>query len=235
MTPFTTPEDMKANAIFLLILLNCGASLAQTRKPLPIPQVQIVGEGAVWRISDSKDEDGHYLPPWKEIQITNVLDFKQQPIVGEKVTVIPLDVNIAALGLRVVKAEKQDNACDETMPARWEIELEPIRQRKILDIAPAPDRALDHPFDVCVIYPSVLFAHQVKRNRLTQNMLPKGVAIKTVTAAVDLTNDGIPDVLMVEYCCGNPKKTPKDCDYTCGKTFKKTRSGWKLIDSYTPC
>lgn len=66
-------------------------------------------------------------------------------------------------------------------------------------------------------------------------MLPRGVAIKTVKAAVDLTNDGNPDVLVVEYCCGNPKKTAKDCDYTCGKTFKKTRNVWKLIDSSTPC
>jgi hypothetical protein len=173
---------MRSSAILLLILLSCGASLAQTRKPLPMPQVQIVGEGAVWRVSDSKDEDGHYLPPWKEIKITNVLDFKQEPIVGEKVTIIPLDVNIAPLGLRVVKAEKQDNACDETMPARWEIELEPIRQRTIVEIASAPGRSLDYPFDVCVIYPAVLFARQVEQHGLTQNMLPKGVAIKTVTA-----------------------------------------------------
>ena len=66
-------------------------------------------------------------------------------------------------------------------------------------------------------------------------MLPKGVALNTVKGAIDLTNDGIPDVLIVEYCCGNPNKAAEECDNTCGKTFKKIRNIWKLIDTAAPC
>lgn len=66
-------------------------------------------------------------------------------------------------------------------------------------------------------------------------MLPKGVAMNTVIGAIDLTSDGIPDVLIVKYCCDNPKKAAEECDYTCGKTFKKIRNIWKLIDTSAPC
>jgi hypothetical protein len=226
---------MRAKISLLLILLASGTAFAQARKPIRMPQVQTIGEGVVWRISDNKDAKGSFLPPWKEIKITNVFAFKKKPVVGEKVTVIPLDVDIAPLELRIVKAEKKENACNERLPAWWEIELEPIKQREFFEIAARPNRRQDYPFDVCLIYPAVKFAHQVRRDRLTKSMLPRGVSVNTVEGAIDLTNDGIPDVLMVKNCCDDPKKAVDECDYACGKTFKKIRNAWKLIDTSRPC
>ena len=221
--------------IVLLMVFSCNSAWAQVGKPVPLPQVQTVGEGVVWRISDNKGEQGNFLPPWTEVKITNVSGFNKKPAVGEKVTVIPLDVDIASLELRIVKAEKREDTCDRRVRAWWEVELELVKQKVIFDIAPGANRAAEYPFDVCVIYPAVNFANQIKRERLTKNMLPRGIAIKTVKAAIDLTNDGKPDILVVDYCCGNPSQSAENCDYTCGKTFKKIRNTWKLIDTSTPC
>jgi hypothetical protein len=201
-----------------------------------MPRIHTIGQGTVWRKSDNKGEHGSFLPPWQEIKIANVLEFKEKPIIGDKVTIIPLDVDIAPLELRIVKAEKKEDACDESLPGWWEVELETVRQRTFFEIAPRSNRSAEFPFDVCVIYPAVEFARQIKRDRLTKNMLPKGVATNTAIAAIDLTNDGMPDVLIVEYCCGHPRKSAGvECDYTCGKSFKKVGSTWKLIHTSTPC
>lgn len=201
---------------------------------MPTPKIQSVGEGTVWRISDHKDESGGLLPPWKEIQVTNIFGFNDKPVVGEKVTVVPLDVEIASLDIKIVKTEKQDG-CDEQAPVWWAVELEPIRGKAFFDVAPRPDRAPEYPFDVAVIYPAVRHARQIQRNKLTKSMLPRGVAINTVKAAVDLTNDGQPDVLIINYCCDDPGKPAEQCDYACGKTFKQAGKKWKLIDTSAPC
>ena len=218
---------------FAIFFGNQGG--AQATKPVSMPQIQTVGEGLVWRRSDNKGAHGNFLPPWKEVQITNVFGFKDRPLVGEKVTVIPLDVNIPTLELKIVKAEKKANACEARLPAFWEVELEVIKEKTFSDFAPATDRSAEYPFDVCVIYPAVKFVNPIKRRNLSRSMLPNGIALSTVKAAIDVTNDGRPDVLLVDYCCGNPNKPSADCDYTCGKTFKKTGNVWKLIDTSTPC
>ena len=227
-------STMTILVIAMLTPLFCNSGWAQATKPVPTPQVQSVGEGVVWRISDTKGEHGNFLPPWKEIQITNISGFDKKPVVGEKVTVIPLDVDIAAFELSIVKTEKRAG-CDEQSAAWWEVELEPIKQKVFFDIAPGPNRSEEYPFDVCVIYPATRFANQLKREGLAKNLLPNAVTMKTVKAAIDLTNDGKPDVLVVAYCCGDPRKSAEDCDYTCSKTFKKIRNTWKLINTSSPC
>lgn len=229
-----TISTMMLPIIVLLMFLSCNLGWAQVKKPVSMPQIQTVGDGKVLRISDNKDEDGWFLPPWKEVKITNLYGFKTKPVVGDRVTIIPLDVDIAPLELRIVKTEKREG-CDEQSPPWWEVELELIKQKVFFDIAPRPKIAEQYPFDVCVIYPAVRFANQVRRASLSRTMLPTGIAIKTVKAAIDITDDGKPDVLVVDYCCGNPRKSAEGCDYTCGKTFKKIGNTWKLIDTSTPC
>ena len=188
----------------------------------------------VWRISDNKGQNGDSLPPWKEVQITNVFGFKKRPSVGDKVTVIPLNVSIAPIDLRIIETKK--GTCGELdSTVWWEVQLEPIKQKEFFEISSMAKRREEVPFDVAVIYPAVNFARQVKSNKLSKEVLPQGVAINTVKGAVDLTEDGIPDVLLVEYCCGSPNKAAEECDYTCGRTFKKVRGKWKLVDTSGPC
>lgn len=227
---------MNAKVILILILLCCVSALAQTGKRNVMPQVRAFGVVDVRRVSDNRDAYGRLLPPWKEIKIASAVGGRQKPVVGEKVTIIPLDTDIASLELRIIKVEWKDDACDDRQPGVWEIVMEPVTQREFFDAAPWPNRAQEFPFDVCVIYPVVKSARQIKRNQLTKNMLPKGVAINTVTGAIDLTSDRIPDLLIVEYCCGNPtRESGVNCDYTCGKKFKRSGKVWKLIDTSAPC
>jgi hypothetical protein len=149
--------------------------------------------------------------------------------------VVPLKVNIAPIELKIVKAQKQKNPCEGRLPIPWEVELEPIQQKEFFDIEPIPKRAAESPFDVCVIYPAVTFARPIQRERLTKDMLPKQVAMNTVAAAIDLTNDQKPDVFIIQYCCADPTKPPEGCDYTCGKIFKKSDNTWIVIDTWEPC
>lgn len=217
--------------ILLLVLFTCVPGAAQTRNAAPMPQVQIIGEGVVWRISENKDQHGRLLPPWNEVKITNVFGFKKRPVIGNKVTIVPLDAAVAPLDLKIIEI-KERKECGSQW---WEVELEPVKEKKFFEIAPGPNRAQEFPFDVSVIYPSVKSANQLNRDMLKQNMLPKGIILDTVKAAIDLTNDEIPDVVIIKYCCGNPKKAAEGCDYTCGKTYKKIGNVWKLIDSSAPC
>lgn len=228
-------ETMRIQIILLLVVLAWSLGQAQVRKPLPIPNIQTVGRGVVWRISENKGDHGRFLPPWKEIRIGNVFEFKRRPAIGDKVTVVPLIVDIQPLDLRILKAEEKEDACDESLPHWWEVELEPIKQKEFFEIAPILNRAAEFPFDVAIIYPAVKVARQMTKDQLTRAPLPKGVSPSTVKASIDLTGDRKPEVIIVEYCCGRTKKPPVDCDYTCSKTFKRLRNGWKLVETSAPC
>jgi hypothetical protein len=199
-----------------------------------MPPAQTIGEGVVWRVSNNEDNHGRLLPTWKEVRVTNVFGFKKRPVVGSKVTIIPLDVDLEPFELRIIKLSKRKECDDPSLSSWWEVDLEPIKDRKIFEIAATPNRSVDYPFDVAAVYPAVSFAKQIDKTHLKKEMLPRRVSISTVKAAIDLTNNGRPDALIVEHCCEDSKRSA-ECNYTCGKTFKKIRGVWKLIDTSSPC
>ncbi|HEX8846482.1 MAG TPA: hypothetical protein VF791_17675 [Pyrinomonadaceae bacterium] len=204
-----------------------------TSKQFPLPEVKNVTQEMVWRESDNKGDDGD-LPPWKKINIDARLN--EKPEVGEKVTVVPLDVEISPFDLKILKLTEENKSCDQKKHVPWWlVELEEITRKEFFEIKAIAGRREEYPFDVCVIHPAVEFARQLKKEQLTKKMIPAGISINTVTAAIDLTNDQEPDVLVVLYCCRDTTKEARDCDYTCGKIFKKTRNGWKLIEEHQPC
>jgi hypothetical protein len=225
--------------IFPILLLASFFITSTPRAPLlqanlvPMPNIRSIAEASIWRTSDKRDQHGSYLPPWKEVKVASIF-FKEKPAVGSRVTVIPLGVSISPFDLKIVKAEKQESGCDEDKPYAWAVELESITNRTFFEIAPLPNRREEVPFNVCVIYPAVAVARQLEKGQLSSGVLPKRVSINTVTAAIDITNDHKPDVLIAEFCCSDSSKS-EGCDYMCGKTFKKVRSIWKLIDEYVPC
>ena len=216
-------------ATALLMFVLSGSALSQVNRPTAT-QLQSIEPGLWSRTSDKKDKDGMFLPPWKEITVA-YFGFKKKPAVGSEVTIIPLDVNLGSFDLSITKVTLQENPCDENLPPSWQVDLEPIKDRKVFEIASTERNAL---IDVVVIYPAVSFAQQIAKQQLRRDMLPRGVAINTAAAAIDLTNDGKPDALILDYCCDNPRKS-KGCDYTCGKTFKKIGNIWKLVDTSGPC
>lgn len=219
----------------LLIALAFEGSQAQKRELVPMPRIRTVEAVPLWRESESRDRNGDAVAPWKKVQITT-LTFKRAPRLGEKVTVIPLDVSVPLLDLAIIKSKKR-NDCGEPMAGVWwEVELESVKQKEYFEISNVnAARREEYPFDVAIVYPAVKFAQQVRRNELKKTMLPAGTVLDTVKAAIDLTNDGIPDVLILEYCCLQPTKAAGECDLTCGKTFQKVGKRWKLIDTSSPC
>ena len=200
---------------------------------IPMPKIQTIEAGVVWRQSEQQDETGNYLPPWNEIKIANIL-FKQKPVVGERITVIPLQVDVDPLDLEILKAQKQENSCDSRLPAYCEIDLEPIEKEEIFEIEALPNRRAELPFDVALVYPAVKFARALKKEQLTSDMLPQGFTSNTVFAAIDLTNDQEPDLVILRYCCNDSKKSSEECS-TCSATYKRTNNSWERIDSNSPC
>ena len=227
------PESnhMRLKILLLLILCTTAGVTAQTRKPVRMPRIQTVGDAIVWRISDNKDEHGGYLPPWKEVQITNIFGFRKKPVINSKVTIVPLDVDVAPMDLKITGIKERE-ACGSHW---WDVELETVKAKLFFDTAALPNRTQEFPFDVGVIYPAVSSARQIRKGALRASMLPKGVSLNTVKGAIDLTGDGIPDALLVAYCCRDPQKPARECDYSCSKTFRKMGNVWRLVNTSSPC
>lgn len=198
-----------------------------------MPPVQAVTDGEVSRSSDQKDKHGQQFPPWKEVSLANI-GLKKELAIGAEVTIVPVGVDIAPFNLKVTET-KRGSVCAQGEPPWWEVELEPLTQKQFFDIRALPGRSEEYPFDVGVIYPAVEFALALPKEQVTQAMLPAGIYAQTLTAAIDLTNDNQPDVLIAEFCCREPAKIFPDCDYTCGKTYLKVKGVWKLIDESSPC
>lgn len=203
-------------------------------KPIPMPTIQTIGEGKVWRSSEQKDQHGIYLPPWKKVEIANVFGFKKEPAVGSEVTVIPVGVDIAPFNLKIIET-KRGAVCAQGEPPWWEVELEPVTRKEFFEIGALPGRSEEYPFDVGVIYPAVGSVYAVPKEQLKKEMLPPDIFVNTLTSAIDLTNDGTPDALVAEFCCREPSKQFPDCDYTCGKTYLKVKGTWKLVNESSPC
>lgn len=218
----------------LLLFLACDVTWSQAKRS--VPPVQTIAEGMVWRQSPNTDGHGINQTPWKEITIANIFGFKKRPVIGDPVTVITLDSDIPAMSVGILRAQQPTkDPCTERPADYWEVELEPLKVQKFFE-APSPsNRSAAYPFDVVIIYPAVKAARQIRKNELKPQMLPKGAFIDTVKAAIDLNNDGKPDVVILEYCCSDTRKPAEGCDYTCSKTFKKVKNTWKLIDTSAPC
>jgi hypothetical protein len=226
---------MRIQLALLLAFFACSVGHADVSEPVPVQEPETIAEGIVWRISDHEDRHGRFLPPWKEITITNIFGFESQPAAGHYVSVIPLDVNIPPLELRIIKTEPKKNPCDDHLPGWWEVQLESIQLTDFFAIAPIPGRSATFPFDVCLLYPPVQSARQIKKELLTSDMLPTGVVIDAVRAAIAITGDDKPDVVVLEYCCGDTERPLEACACRCRKTFKKTKGIWQLVRTSAPC
>ncbi|MBA2501728.1 MAG: hypothetical protein H0V27_02495 [Pyrinomonadaceae bacterium] len=212
-----------------------SAGARQTRTVLP-PEVRAFSPGDVMRSSGRQDVSGIAQPPWTEVVI-NVGSFNIQPRNGASVTIVPLEVDVAPLQLKIVKVTRQRDECTGEGKISWGVELEKIRERSFWEQRAVTGRREDVPFGVLVIYPAVANARAIKRNELKTTMLPRGVKPATVNAAVDVNNDGKPDLLWVSYCCDAPTRAGNDsnCDLTCGRTYKRGSNGWKLVKTFEPC
>lgn len=210
--------------------------LTKSTEKIKLPKIKDFGVFDVSRESTQKNEGGQMTKPFYEAEIR--ISLKNQPKIGEKVTAIPLNVNLESFQLSITKTERKEEACTgDKKEYYWNTEIEKLTNRSILEIEPLRNRADEYPFEVAIIYPSVNFAINIKNSELSTDTLPKKVSLNTVKAAIDLDNDKKPDLLEILFCCSNPTETwneNTDC-YICQKSFKKVSGFWKLVNSATPC
>jgi hypothetical protein len=223
--------------IFILIFgfsvfgQNITVSTKPQTKPILMPKIESIQEESVWRLSKNEDKYGSNLPPWTEVLVLPY--FKTKPVLPSKVTVVPLDVDFDSFNWQIAKSERKESGCDETKPYAWEVTLQ-LTQKEFFEFVGTPTRGGEFPFDVVVLYPAVEYARQLKKKQLKKQMLPQGTSINVIKAAIDVTNDQKPDILLLEFCCDNATKTT-ECEYQCGKTFTKVNGKWKLINASSPC
>ncbi len=204
-----------------------------------LPVVKDFSVFYLYRSSDNEGSGGFPIAPFKSAIIEMVTYSEAKA--GEKVTMIPLEVEIEPFQLAISKVtKKRYNGCDEPKKDFYfDIELEEITDKIVLEIEPVDNQADGRAFGVFSIYPAVDFARNILPPALKQEMLPKGVAIQTVEAAIDLDNDGKPDLLALSFCCADENKPvnseDSNCYYSCEKIFRKINQNWKLIRSENPC
>ncbi|MGI8669550.1 MAG: hypothetical protein ACR2J3_06815 [Aridibacter sp.] len=201
-----------------------------------MPEIKEFGVFFFMRTSNTTDSSGIYQPPFKYGELVNIF-FNYQPKKNEEITAIPIQADFEPINLKIESVKKSNFLdCNAEPPAyAWEVEFEKITDKRFLEFDSIKDRNAEYPFDFFVIYPKVKFAKRIKTKDLTKNMIPKGVYLNTVTGAVDLTNDGKPDLLEASYCCNNSKMSYETCDYTCGATYKKTKNRWKVVKYNSSC
>ena len=174
------------------------------------------------------------VTPFDSAEVLGSLN--KSPQVGEKVVIVPLTKGIDPFTLEIRSSERRSFGCSEEKEKEaWEVSFAPITARNVLEHRPGEGRAEEYPFDVFMIYPSVDFAKVVSGSDLRAEDLPGGLVPQVVHAAIDLDDDGKPDLLEARFCCSHPTKPSKECDLTCTKTFRKTSGKWKLITEDQPC
>lgn len=203
-------------------------------------EIKKIGELGLLRNSDTKDEKGWMLPPYKNAEIK--IGFYFEPQIGEEITIVPLKVNIEPFQIKIVKATKTKNsACtkNEKRQYFWAIETEKITKPAILEVKPVDKYNNRMPFSVFAIYPAVKFAKSLNKSSLSKNSLPQNILLENVDSLIDLNNDGSPDLLSVSFCCGEPEKIKAEkCPYVCKKYYKKNNKVWELFeiqDIYETC
>lgn len=192
---------------------------------------------SVDRSSPQKDTSEHSVRPFTSVSI--VAYFARLPVApkaGSQVTVVPLAAGLVPFNLKIVRVIREEACGDEK---RWNLELEPVTDRAILEAQPLADRTDEYPFEACVIFPAVASARAILGTGFERRSLPRGVYAATIIAAIDLDCDGSPDFLETSYCCDRDqdraRNMARDCDYTCGKAFKKIAGRWRLVESFRPC
>ncbi len=174
--------------------------------------------------------------PFDETEIG--ISLTREPRVGDRVTLIPLGVNLDPFQVSVIGAEKKEATCTgkKYKEYYWDTNIETLTNREILDVDPIENRRDEFPFDVAAVYPAVEFAKNIENKLLKKGTLPKGIAIDTIQAAIDLDNDGQPDFLYTVFCCDDETKPENNnCNYVCEKYFKRIGGTWKLVRSNKPC
>jgi hypothetical protein len=237
-TQVQSQPEIQNNSVEAIETPNKNKTLEKLSKPsgnIGLPEIKKIGDYGLTRNSETKDEKGWMLPPYKYAEIK--MGFENEPQVGEKVTVVPLQTKIEPFQLQILKVTKTKNSgCAENKKEFfWAVEFERIIDKEILEVKPVNNYKNQMPFSVFVIYPSVEFARSLNKTKITKEMIPKDVVMSTIEAAIDLDNDSRPDLLSALFCCGDKLSIYEKCPYLCNKYYKKIAGEWQLFDYDSDC
>lgn len=224
----------KAVAIMALLCISAAEAVG----PLRLPRVELVSEGSVYRAQKGTEPEGGADSPWLEGRLEQVFGLEAgtvQPIVGKRVTVVPLDATLGGRNIDlVIVGITLDFVSDENYSMMMglvypEVRFAPIKDKQFLS---SLDPNAEHS-DVCVIYPAVPFARRIPIERVKREWLPRGYSLKTVRAAIDVTADRVPDVWIFDFCAdggklNHTKPSTDNCDRQGGERRFRQVNGWKV-------
>ncbi len=195
---------------------------------LPVPKISDFSIETFFRHSTQKDEKMNMLPPFQYGELSFFIGSKKVKT-GDFVTAIPLQIDDKNLWLKIKKIKTVPFLDCDREKIGTEVEFEKITDRRLLEMDAAAERSEEQPFEFFVFYPGVKNAKKLKQADLTKKMLPENVNIQQVVAAIDLNDDGNPDLLVSSYCCYDSSQ----CD--CTVKHQNINSKWKYLGGSEPC
>ena len=203
---------------------------ATPKTKIPVPKVTDFSIQTFFRQSEKKDEKMNMLPPYQFGEVSFFIASTKVKA-GDLATAIPLQIDYKNLVLKISKVARMPFLDCDAEKQGSDIEFEKITDQHLLEIKAVEKRAggEEQPFDFLVIYPAVEKAKKLKKEELTKQMLPEKVEIEQIVAAIDLNEDGTPDLLISNYCCYDSSQ----CD--CTEKYQKINSEWKYLGGSEPC
>ena len=200
-------------ALSLLALFGC----TNNEK---VNQVQVidVSDSGLYRESLKMDENEFYIRPYTKAGVIFTLNVK--PKDDAQVTILPIKVDIASFNEKIQKIEEV-NA--EVNNIKYNIFIENILNKDVLESMPLADRRDDAPFDVVCIYPAVERAVVIDLKNVDIDTLPEK-DIKNIKCLIDIDNDSIADIAIVEVAN----------DYIVSRYYLKENGTWKLLKEILP-
>lgn len=221
----------------LLALIGTGATpqASPVRQAAKVHRIHTLWQATLERQSNHQDTDGRFLAPWTKASVR--ISFSKGPTSGRTVTVVPIGRSLPVVASKISDIKQWRGGCDgHENEISWD-GLVPVGAVAYLNAPTESGRLPESPFDVVVIYPAVPYARSVTVNSLSAAVLPPGVPKSVVTAAVDLTGTGKPDLLVATYCCQSNVKTPanENCDLSCQNYYQKRAGKWIVVRRVRPC
>jgi hypothetical protein len=141
-----------------------------------MPHVHSFWKAALDRQSDSKDERGHFTPPWPWTCGFLRIAFSKRPFTARTATVVPLGISLPTLMVKVAEVNEWRGGCDgEANRISWEGVIA-VERSDYLNAPTLPDHLAQSPFEAVIIYPAVRFAKTSKSGAVTGRMCPGQLA-----------------------------------------------------------